>query len=72
VEHLPRIGDMAGPLGTSGDAMVGQASVACGLLAPLPRSLAPFVHFCHHFCTVFAIISYIQIILQVQVELGEL
>ena len=44
-ESLPWIDDVASPLGTPGDAMVGLASMACGPLASL-------VHFLHHFAQI--------------------
>ena len=71
VEQLPRIGDVANAKVALGDALVGPADVACGPLAHLPCPLAPLVHFVI-FLHIFAIFSCIQIILQAQVELGEL
>ena len=61
LEELPWIGDVAGPLGGPGGAQ--------GLL-PYPLvSMCPYLS---PFWSIFAIISCIQIILQAQVELGEL
>ena len=51
-ESLPRIGDVEGPLGTPGGAMVGLAGMACGPLASLPRPFASLVHFLHHFAQI--------------------
>ena len=49
VEQLPRIGDVAGPLGTPDDAHVGPPGVAKLAQGPLPRPLASCVHICHLF-----------------------
>jgi hypothetical protein len=71
VEQLPWISDVAGPLGTPGDTHVGLASVASGPLAPCRVHLLPmsiFVTNLHKFCYNYCI----QIILQAQMELGEL
>jgi hypothetical protein len=48
-ESLPQIGDMARPLGTPGDAMVGLLDVAKWAQGLLSRPLASFVHFLHQF-----------------------
>ena len=71
MEQLPRIGDMVGAKVALGGAHVGPTSVACGPPAPLPRPLGPFSIFVT-FLHIFAIFSCIQIILQAQVEQGEL
>jgi len=64
LKQLPWIDDVVGPLGGPG----GAAKWAHGLLS---RPLAPLVYICHHFDQILPY-SCIQIILQAQVELGEL
>jgi hypothetical protein len=70
-EEIPRISDVAGPQVEPGGALVGLDDASLWALGLLSCPLVWNVHICHHF-GLFCHISCIQIILQAQVELGEI
>jgi hypothetical protein len=70
-EEIPWINDVAGPQVGPGGALVGPGGAYLWALGLLSHPLGPNVPIYHYF-GLFFYISCIQIILQAQVELGEI